>query len=102
MNGATVSGSSGATAPYTPQFSVSPSLTAAACSAESVRLNTTASELPSCAQSVVVSLSRYIPRSASQNASLNTALSADAFAAYSEASSASFSQVASSAPLVST
>lgn len=53
-----VSGSSGAMEPYTLQFSVSPSLIAATCSADSVRLNTTATELPSWAQNAVVSLSR--------------------------------------------
>ena len=102
MNGATVSGSSGAVAPYTPQFSVRPSLTAATCSAVSVTLNSTASAFASCGVSLDVRLSRYIPASASQNASLNARFRAEAFAAYALASAVSFTQVARSTLFVRT
>ena len=81
MNGEIVSGSSGATGPRSFQFFVKPSLTDAACSGVWVRLYSTAIEFASCGQSVVVSLSRYMPALGSQNTSLKRALSAVAFAA---------------------
>ena len=79
-NGAMVSGSSGVTAPMSFQFFVRPSLIEFACSGVE-RLNSTASELPSCGQSVVVALSRYMPRSSDQKTSLNFVFNAVAFVA---------------------
>ena len=67
MKGEIVFGSSGAIAPRSFQFLVRPSLTEFACSADVVRLYSTAIELASCGQSVVVSLSRYMPAEGNQN-----------------------------------
>lgn len=77
MKGEIVSGSSGATAPRSFQFRVSPSLTALACSADVVRLYRIAIEFASCGQSVVEELSRYIPAEGSQNTSLKRAFSVE-------------------------
>lgn len=78
MNGEIVSGSSGAIAPKSFQFLVKPSLIELACSVDVVRLYKTAMELASWGQSVVVSLSRYMPAEGSQNTSLKRVFSEDA------------------------
>lgn len=70
MNGEILSGSSGETGPRSFQFLLRPSLMEPAFSGV-VKLNRTGRELASCGQSVVVSLSRYIPRLSAQKTSLN-------------------------------
>lgn len=78
MKGEMVSGSSGAIAPRLFQLLVRPWLTEFACSTEVVKLYNTAIELASCGQSVVVSLSRYIPVEGNQNTSLKRVFRDDA------------------------
>ncbi len=102
MKGEIVSGNSGATGPRSFQFFVRPLLMDAACSCDVVRLQRTAIELASCGQSVVVSLSLYIPVVGSQKTSLYFAFSAVAFAAHAEASAVSFMWEARSAAVTST
>lgn len=81
MNGATVSGSSGAIEPNSPQYLVRPVLMEDACSAEAVRLKSTAKEFASWGYKGDVRLSRYIPSSVDQKASLNAVFNADALVA---------------------
>ena len=90
MKGEIVSGSSGATGPRWFQFRVRPLLTESACSADVVRPYKTAIEFASCGQSVVVSLSRYMPSLGSQNTSLNRPFRFVAFVAQVEDSDVSF------------
>ena len=90
MNGEIVSGSSGATGPSAFQFFVRPLLTDIACARDVVRLYRTAIEFASCGQSVVVSLSRYIPALGSQKTSLNRCFRAVAFVAQADESEVSF------------
>lgn len=79
MKGEIVSGSSGAMGPRSFQFLVRPALIELAWS-DVVKLNRTAKELASCGQSVVVSLSRYMPSSSTQKTSLNFVFREVAFA----------------------
>ena len=102
MKGAIVSGSSGAIAPKEFQFFVNPSLILLACSAEVVRLYKIAIEFASWGQSVVVSLSRNIPRDGSQKTSLKRDFKEVAFAAHVEESEESFTAVAKSTLFVRT
>lgn len=75
-----MSGSSGATAPRSFQFFSSPALTELACDALVVKLKRIEKEFASCGQSVVVSLSRYIPSESTQKTSLNDDLTVVALA----------------------
>ena len=102
INGEIVSGSSGAIAPMSFQLFVRPSLIEFACSAEVVRLYKIAIEFASCGQSVVVSLSRYMPADGSQNASLKRVFNESALADQLDVRMESLTAEARSVPVVRT
>ena len=102
INGEILSGSSGATAPMSFQFFVSPWLIEEACSAVFVRLKRIAIELASWEQSSVVELSRYIPALDDQKTSLNLDLRAVALVDQASERVVSLRSVASSAEVTRT
>ncbi len=102
MNGEIVSGSSGTTGPRSFQFFCRPSLIEADWVIDVVKLNTTANEFASWGQSVVVSLSRYIPSSGTQNTSLYLTFREVAFFVQASSSVLSFKWDARSALVIRT